>query len=154
MRHGRIRFPRRQIGPAKILQDGGGPGSIAYLLGECQRQLQLLERLSDLSQRFRGLRRLHERLALFPDLACVLVELCRLFPCRERLIEGTPLVRLKTLRHQGVRRWFHRGDRSGGPGQHHADRHDQDADEPDHIVHCHVTIVVHVVCHRAHIRID
>ena len=96
--HRRVRFARRQVRPTETLHHGGDPGAISRLLSQGQRQFQLLQCLTDLPQRFRGLRRLYQGLALFSDLAVSLVEVCRLLPRGERLIERTPLVGLKTLR--------------------------------------------------------
>ena len=98
MLHRRVRFARRQVRTTETLHHRGDPGPISRLLSQGQRQLQLLQCLTDLPQRFRSLRGLCQGPALFSDLAVPLVEVCRLLPRGERLIKRTPLVGLKTLR--------------------------------------------------------
>ena len=131
--HRRVWFARRQVRSTETLHHGGDPGAISRLLYQSQRQFQLLQCLTDLPQRFRGLRGLCQSPTLFSDLAASLVEVCRLLPRGERLSKRTPLVRLKTLRHQGVRSRLERGDRSRCLGQHEPGRENEEQDEPDQL---------------------
>jgi len=123
--HGCLLIPCGEIRSTDVLKHRGNPGSIMSLLSQGQRQFQLLERLTNLPQRFRGLCRLHESPAPLLDLAGLFIELGSLFPRCEGLFERAPLIGLRALLHQRLRRRRAGDHWSGSLDQRNGDRDGQ-----------------------------